>query len=132
MIRVGETRPVSLEEAVPERVPIVRPVALTSGKIDGPKEADDVDERRSASGVVEVVEAPCVSCNGELLQVGIAVESHDRRVRHVSEDVADADGPGAIDEPKVREGVGSQAIEQIGRGVGQGGWFRPDLPSCHR
>jgi hypothetical protein len=39
---------------------------------------------------------------------------------------------GAIDEPKVGEGVGSQAIEQVGRSVGQGRWFRPDLPVCHR
>lgn len=34
-IGVGETRPVSFEEAVPERVPIVRPAALTSGQLDG-------------------------------------------------------------------------------------------------
>src|SRR5262245_13473919 len=62
----------------------------------------------------------------------VAVKAHDCHFRHVGESLADAGHPGAIDEPEIREGVGSQLIEEFGRRTGQRRRIWPELTCCKR
>ena len=68
----------------------------------------------TTNGVVEVVESPRVLGQRELLDVRVAMEADDRRVRHIGEDLAHALGPRPVDEPEIRERVGSQPLAQLG------------------
>src|SRR4030095_12840857 len=99
-----------VEKAVPELVAIARPATLTRCKIDRAEEPDDVNHRGTACGGVEVVEPPGLLRQRELLDVRVAVEADDRHVRRAGEGLADARGPGAIDEPEIGERISSQSI----------------------
>src|SRR3954447_6744403 len=114
IVRIREPGPVTLEEPIPQAVTRARPAALTRREIDRAQEAYDVDEGRTTSGVVEVVESPGVLGQRELLDVRIAVETDYRRVGYIGEHLAHTFGPRAVDEPEIRERVGSQASEQLG------------------
>jgi hypothetical protein len=119
VVRLGQPAVVAREKAVPQRVAVAHPAALPRGEIDGAEEPDDIDERRAARRVIEIVEAPGVVGERELLHVRVAVEAHDRRIRDVGEGLADPRDPGAIDEAKINERVSAEPIEQLGLRSGQ-------------
>lgn len=92
------------------------------------EEPNDVHQRRTSCRIVEVIEAPCVLGDRELLDVRVSVQTYDRHVGQVcSEHLAYARDPGPVDEPGVIRRIVPQPIDQFARRELDGVGFGPQL-----
>ena len=124
---LGETPLVAFAESIKQPVTILFPGTLTSREIDRAQEPHDIDHGRASSGVVEVVEPPCILCQCELLDVRVAVQAHNRQAFQIpGEVVADPPNPGAVDEAKIIVWVGPELLDQRGRRPFKGFRVRPE------
>jgi hypothetical protein len=92
---------------------VPRPRRRVARSIDSEK-SRDIDQRRAARRVIEVVEAPCVVGQRILFDVRVTVQLHDRLLGQISgKHFADARRPLVIDETEVVVGIGAEAIDEV-------------------
>ena len=116
ILGLGETPLIAFHESIEQPVTILFPGTLTCHEIDGAQEPHDIDSRRASSGVVEVIEPPCILRYRELLDVRVAVQPHDWQFSQISAQiVADPRDPGPVDESEINVRVGSESLDQLGR-----------------
>ena len=113
---LGETPLVAFDESIKQPVTILFPGTLTSREIDRAQEPHDIDHGRASSGVVEVIESPCILRYRELFDMRVAVQPHNRQFLQVPpERITDTRDPGAVDESKIIKRVSSESLDQLGR-----------------
>ena len=113
---LGETPLITFDESIEQPVTILFPGTLACHEIDGAQEPYYIDNGRASSGVVEVIEPPCILRYRELLDVRVAVQPHNWQVAQITaEIVADPRDPGAVDESEIIVRVGSESLDQLGR-----------------
>ena len=115
MQRVGEFLAIPGHELLEDPVSIARPSAPADRQIDRAQESDDVDERRSARGVVEIIESPGAFREGVLFQVSITMKLDGRLAAEISvEDFADPGRPLAVDESEEVVRICTELAQQVG------------------
>ena len=113
---LGETPLITFHESIEEPVTILFPGTLACHEIDGAQESYDIDSGRTSSGVVEIIEPPCILRYRELLDVRVAVQPHNWQVAQITAQiVADPRDPGPVDESEKSVRVGSKSLDQLGR-----------------
>src|SRR5688572_9588914 len=126
-MRVYETPLVSFDETIKQPVAILLPGTPTSDEIDRTQKPHDIDNSRSAGGVIEVVEPPCILRQRKLLDVRIAVQTDNWQPFQIpAEVVAHSCDPGAVDESEIIVRVGTEPFNQLGCGAFERFQVRPE------
>src|SRR4030095_4773010 len=98
------------DESIEQFVAILFPGTLPRHEFDRAQKTYDIDNRRAASGVVEVIEPPGIARYRERCDMRGAVQSHTRKAFHISAKVvADPRDPLPVDESEIIVRVGSKS-----------------------
>ena len=128
IVRLQEPALVACEEPNEDRVATAGPLAFPGHQFDRAQKANDVDERRTPGGVIEVVETPGVGADGKLLDMRVTVKANGRLVVQIAvEHFAHTGNPEAVDESEVVERIGLQLFQQLRRRERQARRVRPEL-----
>ncbi len=113
---ISEAPFIAFDESIEQPVTILFPGTLTSHEIDRAQEPHDIDHGRASGGVVEIVEPPGILRERELLDMRVAVQSHDwQAVQITAEIIADTRDPGAVDESEIIVRIRAESLDQLGR-----------------
>ena len=116
IIGLGETPFITFDESIEQPVTILFPGTLACHQLDGAQEPYYIDSGRASSGVVEVIEPPCILRYRELLDVRVAVQPHNWQVAQITAQiVAHPRDPGPVDEAEIIVRIGSKSLDQLGR-----------------
>jgi hypothetical protein len=125
--RVLETLTVAGKERVDGLGQRRRPPPLSGGELERPEEPDDVDDRRPAGRIVEVVESAGRSRHRVLLDMRIAMKPRRRQLAGFGlKRLADLPGPCLVDESEERHRRRGQPGPQFRRHLGDLGRVRSE------
>src|SRR5262249_26469935 len=76
ILGLDESLLIAFDKSIKQRVTLLFPGTLARCEIDRAQEPLDIDNGRASSGVVEVIEPPCILHNRELFDMRVAVQAH--------------------------------------------------------